>query len=786
MAGGGSHLNRRSVVASSLVLHVWMSAGDQNPEDQNPEGQFYYESIFRLFKESKVEIASAITDPFPIFMGLRDHGFISEQSYQYFIEACRNLVPVERVMYNVLSEMEKTFDKRVPKALFSKVNMKAYPALHEIYRNFQNVIPENFNYPITYDEERNYSLNSQLSCEQVCREHSPLQRNNVRGLEERPNLLPQDRQEDSKACCEPGDGEEPQEVSSSSLGSGAVSCELVGLERDEGGTSEEMPTLLPYDGEMTYDSEALQINNEGVLKKAISLTASEGEEDSNAFWEPYDGEETHEALYSSPRLEPVLCDPETPQMITKKERDEVASPALCDREVSGEVETLQREREGESEELPSSLLSCDGQVSVGIEALQTDREGESEELPSSPLPCDGQEAVDLGSNSILGKLKKKRVKKRGYSWSRNKKRRQINVHQKGAELPARANEKYSCVMGSSKGVPVGPKARTKGSRECDTTETVDLGNNSSSGTLRRKRGSRKHRDESVDFHAEILPVTCGALKGMLYKNKLKKGSIKKCIRGKDGNWFTPKEFEIKGGYERSKSWKMSVRCGGKPLKWLMEEGFLPTPPRIYGRRKQQRLPNSRDNTSIDLCQRNSDVCEVCHDGGKLFCCDTCSRSFHEDCHLPPVETERDLWSCIFCRIKAYTASQKCNRESDILEKQMGPEEQLACEFLLVKVYCHSESSFFAKIPYYYYINEASQKLNEPMWLDKIKRRLKEQGYPQVEGFVRDMRLIFQNHRAYYKYNDFGLMGLRLEAEFEKSFKEVFAIQETNENSSLVQ
>ncbi|EAW70922.1 nuclear body protein SP140 isoform 5 [Homo sapiens] len=744
MASGDSNLNFRMV------------AEIQNVEGQNLQEQVCPEPIFRFFRENKVEIASAITRPFPFLMGLRDRSFISEQMYEHFQEAFRNLVPVTRVMYCVLSELEKTFGWSHLEALFSRINLMAYPDLNEIYRSFQN----------------------------VCYEHSPLQMNNVNDLEDRPRLLPYGKQENSNACHEMDDIAVPQEALSSSPrcepGFSSESCEQLALPKAGGGDaedapsllpvscklaiqidegeSEEMPKLLPYDTEETFDLKTPQVTNEGEPEKGLCLLPGEGEEGSDDCSEMCDGEERQEASSSLARRGSVSSELENHPMNEEGESEELASSLLYDNVPGAEQSAYENEK--------CSCVMCFSEEVPGSPEARTE----------SDQACGTMDTVDIANNSTLGKPKRKRRKKRGHGWSRMRMRRQENSQQNdnskadgqvvSSEKKANVNLKdLSKIRGRKRGKP--------GTRFTQSDRAAQK--------RVRSRASRKHKDETVDFKAPLLPVTCGGVKGILHKKKLQQGILVKCIQTEDGKWFTPTEFEIKGGHARSKNWRLSVRCGGWPLRWLMENGFLPDPPRIRYRKKK-RILKSQNNSSVDPCMRNLDECEVCRDGGELFCCDTCSRVFHEDCHIPPVEAERTPWNCIFCRMKESPGSQQCCQESEVLERQMCPEEQLKCEFLLLKVYCCSESSFFAKIPYYYYIREACQGLKEPMWLDKIKKRLNEHGYPQVEGFVQDMRLIFQNHRASYKYKDFGQMGFRLEAEFEKNFKEVFAIQETNGNN----
>ncbi|XP_034862810.1 nuclear body protein SP140-like protein [Mirounga leonina] len=126
-----------------------------------------HETLLNHFKQNKVEIANAITKPFPFLESLRDHSFITEKIYKDSEEAHRNLVPVEKVVYNILCYLEKTFDRSLLQVLFSRVHLKEYPDLIHVHRIFENVIEDKYFPQKSDSEETQKTPNIGPSCEQV-------------------------------------------------------------------------------------------------------------------------------------------------------------------------------------------------------------------------------------------------------------------------------------------------------------------------------------------------------------------------------------------------------------------------------------------------------------------------------------------------------------------------------------------------------------------------------------------------------------------------------------------
>nr|XP_017535548.2 nuclear autoantigen Sp-100 isoform X4 [Manis javanica] len=835
-------------------------------EDQNTDDRLIYEAVFSYFKRHKVEISNAIKKTFPFLECLRDREFITNKMYDDCQDSCRNLVPVHRVVYNVLNELEKTFDLSLLEAVFSEVNMQEYPGLNHIHRSFKNAIQEKLHQK-SEEEERVQRPNDQISvgigtgensyrsltwsqAEDLCHKGTvPRENGPSEHLcdTEQINAKEQDATSDKNKALE---GQEANEHCAPESET-AESCEQEPTHVNNGDARKETPSPLSWEKEKAkLPSDRIQMNS-----CSVNLVDIKKEK---PFFNPI-VERQAEARTSCNQAPDiiVITSEDSAESSDADEPPEVYTWALQSEPVIGNLDSLESSGEGETQEATCSQTQITPEP-MGFRKLPASRkrayiykrvkryddssESSGEEAPpgacSSAVRSDSDEGASLDKWKIWKQTymptNREGIGSGDFSQLSNGEEPQETSSSalrsgSGAELQRHENKKCSCVMCFSEGVPRGQGARTESSQASDVMDTMDNGNNSTLGTHHgkktfsyfpiffmgkrgghrtqtqsnraswtrnrprgrkpvntgslkkiRRRVPRIPRDKNMDFRLPELPVTCGKVKGILHKEKMKQGVLDKCIQTEDGRWFTLREFEIEGNYASSKNWKLSLRCGGWPLKVLIEKEFLPNP----SRKRKKRTPEPRNNTLVDPYPQNSNLCKVCRGTGLLFCCDTCSRSFHKECHIRAIDVHSNPWSCVYCRIEAIQKkcpeNQACHQESDVLKRQMLYEEQLKCEFLLLKVYSSSKSPFFAKPRYR---RATSQGPKRPMWLNKIKEKLKKKLYPQVQDFVRDMRLIFQNHRTLYRNKSkFVMLGRQLEVEFENNFRNIFAIQERSKDS----
>ncbi|XP_021102720.1 nuclear autoantigen Sp-100 isoform X3 [Heterocephalus glaber] len=847
-----------------------------------PHAEDLMVTLFQYFKAHKVEISYAIKKTFPFLEGLRDRELITNKMYKAYQDSCReSLVPVHRVMYNVLNDLEKIFDMAVLEALFSEVNREVYPALMNIYKDFQNVIHDKLYLQESDGEEREERPNTQLRLEEGTRRNSVSRSLTWSRSEPSPsggtnlpeNELPHQahkreqinglRTETTKERNDtPGSHQtDEQPVQESAPGK---SLEEVAAPANNGDASVE--PLRP----LACGEERTELHSQGIQVSSCSVLLVDIKKE-----KPFYSEDEQRAQRRAKPARPpdiiVISSDDSEDLSDEDEPPKASTSALRSEPVISDHDPLESSEEEETQEASCSRQSTPKPMDFrtfrksplkrGREHVHNSSESSEEEtLPQIDF-CSSEwrsgpsttEPVHTGKPSTWGTYNWKRWLNSGGSSELNHREEHPETLRSGsgAELQGPGN-KCSCVMCSSECVPGGQDTRMESGRASYTMDAVDVGNNSTLGKdigkrrkkerhtckinplqkgrkrggsrilstlsngaprkrgwpkgrkrantklLRRvrKRGPRIPKETNVNFNIPELPVTCGNAKGTLYKEMFKQGVSKKSIKGEDGSWLSPREFEVRGNHAASKNWKLSVRCHGWTLKELMTRGYLPEPP---SRRKKkaiirmgasasrtQRTLDSYLNAPVDPYPENSNECEVCAQGGQMYCCDTCPKSYHENCHIPPVETESNPWSCIFCKTKAirkkYRESQPCHQESEVLMKALCDEEQLKCELLLLKVYCCAESAFFVTEPNY--TKGASVGQPARVCLDQIKARLNEKKYSRVKEFVQDIRVIFQSHKPFYREKKFISLGT-LEDKFEKNFKTIFGVQKTTPDNHLL-
>lgn len=355
--------------------------------------------------------------------------------YEDCQESCRNLVPVKKVVYNVLRQLEDTFDLPLLEALFTEVNKQEYPELNNIYKSFENAIHEKLCHQESDGEETVENLNIPLSLEQGPSEN-PYPRlswirphlSNYNGTAPLENGLSEHLSETEqinvkrKGTTNDNDAPENQHANDQCAQEcePAEFCEQVSIEGNNGDARSETPSPLPH------NEEGAELPNHTIKLNSCSVYLVDIKKE-KPFFDSEHEKQTQTRTPCNPALDIIVISSDDSTEFSDGDEPLEASTSAVTREpVINNLDSLESSEEDTQEATCSATKTAPQPVDSRKSPICRKRlwksgrsherfsESSADEAPprawSPALRSDSEEEdfLDFGNQSIFGMSNKKR------------------------------------------------------------------------------------------------------------------------------------------------------------------------------------------------------------------------------------------------------------------------------------------------------------------------------------------------------------------------------------------